>query len=244
MLSIAQAVVLPEIIVQAIAEKPELAAAFWGWASEQHYAAVVAQNRDHLLVFVKEQVDFGAVVEACRGYQVYAGAAGQPATYSLGTLCRALVVKYLYDWSYRRVEGEIRSQSLVRWFVGLGLREKTPDHLTVWRFEEWVKQQQRRLFFDETLKQIDAAFAEEQQATQIGDTFALASRAQEQSRTAMLRGACRRLLGCLVQVTPSGHAQVLIGVDPAALFGAKDERPEHFLEKSERDALDMGSAKV
>lgn len=242
MLSIAQAVVLPEIIVQAIAEKPELAAAFWGWASEQHYGAVVAQNRDHLLVFVKEQVDFGAVVEACRGYQVYAGAAGQPATYSLGTLCRALVVKYLYDWSYRRVEGEIRSQSLVRWFVGLGLREKTPDHLTLWRFEAWVKQQQRRLFFDETLKQIDAAFAEERQAVQIGDTFALASRAQEQSRTVMLRGACRRLLGYLAQVTPSGHAQVLMGVDPAALFGAKDERPEHFLDKPERDALELRTA--
>jgi len=152
------------------------------------------------------------------------------------------VVKYLYDWSYRQTEREIRSQSLVRWFVGLGLREKTPDHLTLWRFEAWVKQQQRRRFFDETLKQIDAAFAEEQQATQIGDTFALASRAQEQSRTVMLRGACRRLLGYLAQVTPSGHAQVLMGVDPAALFGAKDERPEHFLEKPERDALELCTA--
>ena len=53
---------------------------------------MVAQNRDHLLVFVKEQVDFNGVEKASGGYQVYAGAAGQPATYSIGTLCRALVV--------------------------------------------------------------------------------------------------------------------------------------------------------
>ena len=145
MRSIAQAVVLPEIIAQTIAEKPELETALWAWVSTQHYAAVVEQNRDHLLVFVKAQVDFSGVEKACGGYQVYAGAAGQPATYSVGTLCRALVVKYLNDWSYRQTEGEIRSQSLVRWFVGLGLQEATPDHLTLWRFEQWVKQRQRRL---------------------------------------------------------------------------------------------------
>jgi len=242
MKSIPQTVVLPEIIAQTIAEKPELAAALWAWVSEQHYAAVVEQNRDHLLVFVKERVDLSVLAKACAGYQVYAGAAGQPATYSVGTLCGALVVKYLNDWSYRQTEGEIRSQSLVRWFVGLNLQEKTPDHLTLWRFEQWVKQKQRRLFFEATLRQIDAAFAAEQQATQIGDTFALASRAHDQSRTAMLRGACRRLLGYLAQVTPTGHVQVVAGVDQAALFGAKDERPEHFLEKPEREALELRTA--
>lgn len=242
MRSIAQAVVLPEIIAQTIAEKPELETALWAWVSTQHYAAVVEQNRDHLLVFVKAQVDFSGVEKACGGYQVYAGAAGQPATYSVGTLCRALVVKYLNDWSYRQTEGEIRSQSLVRWFVGLGLQEATPDHLTLWRFEQWVKQRQRRLFFDATLRQIDVTFAEERQATQIGDTFALASRAQEQSRTMMLRGACRRLLGYLALVTPTGHVQVVSGVEQGTLLGAKDERPEHFLEKPERDALELRTA--
>ncbi|MFM6175388.1 MAG: transposase [Sphaerospermopsis kisseleviana] len=219
-----------------------MAAALWAWVSAQHYAAVVEQNREHLLVFVKEQVDFSAVEKACWGYQVYAGAAGQPATYSLGTLCGALVVKSLYNWSYRQTEGEIRSQSLLRWFVGLGLQEPTPDHLTLWRFAQWVKQQQRRLFFDETLKQIDAAFAEERQATQMGDTFALASRAHDQSRTTMLRGACRRLLGYLAPLTPRGHAQVLTRLDPETLFGAKDERPEQFLDKPERDALEIRTA--
>ena len=164
----------------------------------------------------------------------------------MSQLCRALVVKYLHDWSgapwARRTAAEIRSHSLVRWFVGYGLREATLDHVTLWRFEQWVKQHVPRLFFDETLRQIDQAHPSERVRTQLGDTFALVSRAREQSRTELLRDATRRLFGYLASVTPHGYARVVAGVAWADLFGQPTERPERFLDKPDRDALEIRTA--
>ena len=148
---------LPEVVISALQENPESEAALWAWVSGQHYATVVEQNRDHLLVFVQAQVDFTALAQACGGFYVYAGQRGQAPSYTVGQLCRALVVKYLHSWSHRRTAAEIRSNSLVRWFVGYGLQETTLDYVTLWRFERWVKQHVPRLFFDETLRQIDQA---------------------------------------------------------------------------------------
>lgn len=233
---------LPAAVILALGENPTIEVALWEWLSEQHYATVVAQNREHLLVFVQGQVDFTALEKGCAGYSLYDGQAGQAPTYTRGQLCRALVVKYLNHWSYRRTEVEMRSNSLVRWFVGYGLRETTLDHVTLWRFAEWVRQHAHRLFFDETLRQLDRALLEEQCQAQIGDTFALLSRAHEETRTQLLRNAGRRLLHYLALLTPVGHAQVVAGIEPGALFGTTQERPEHYLEKSERDALEIRTA--
>ncbi len=137
---------LPESVRFAVASNPASEAALWQWVSEQHYAAVVGQNREHLLVFVKEAVDFAPMEQACVGFHVYAGQAGQEPVYSIGQLCRALTVKYLNDWSYRQTESEIRSNSLVRWLVGYGLRDATLDHVTLWRFGQWVNRHAHRVF--------------------------------------------------------------------------------------------------
>lgn len=233
-------------VILALGGNPASEAAMWAWASAQHYATVVCQNRAHVLVFVTEQVDFSVLEKACAGYHLYGGQAGQAPTYTGGQLCRALVVKYLNHWSYRRTELEVRSNSLVRWFVGYGLQEATLDHVTLWRFAAWVKQHVRRVFFDETLKQIDRALPAEPKRDQIGDTFALASRAQEQTRTVMLRHASKQVLRHLAAVTAAGHALVVAGLAPSghptALFGEKQERPEQYLEKAERAALELRTA--
>lgn len=233
---------LPAAVIFAVGENPAIEAELWAWASAQHYAIVVEQNRDDLLVFVQGQVDFTALEKACALYHIYSGHAGQAPTYTIGQLCRALVVKYLHDWSYRRTAAEVRGNSLVRWFVGYGLQEETPDYITLWRFEKWVMTHAQRRFFDETLGQIDQALPEERERAQIGDTFALISRAHEETRTQLLRNAGRRLLNYLAALTPNGHAQVVAAVDVAALFGTAHERPERYLEKSERDALELRTA--
>ena len=58
---------LPESVRLALRANPESEVALWQWVSEQHYAAVVEQNREHLLVFVKEAVDFAPMEQACVG---------------------------------------------------------------------------------------------------------------------------------------------------------------------------------
>lgn len=235
---------LPASVISALEENEEMAAALWTWVDAHHAKRLVAQNRTHLLVFVNEQVTFAPLEAACWGYQVYCGGQGQAATYSIGQLCRALVVKYLYHWSYRRVEQELRSNNLVRWFVGCGLCEATPDHVTLWRFAQWVQRHAPRVFFDETLKQLYAARPEQRSQAQIGDTFALVSRAKEQSRMELLRTACRRLLAYLAAVTASGEVTVRAGLDLAALFGAGHECPERLLEKTERDTREVRTARA
>lgn len=217
-------------------------AALWAWVNEQYAATVVAQNRAHVLVFVQAQVAFSALEKACAPFHAYAGQRGQAPHYHVGQLCRALLVKYLHGWSYRQTEREIRGHSLVRWFVGYALTDATLDHLTLWRFEQWVKQQHARLFFDEILKQIDQAHPTEVARPQIGDTFALVSRACEQSRTALLRKAAHALLNYLAAVTPTGHAALLADCTVGDLFGHAHEPPEYYLTKVERDALEIRTA--
>ncbi len=152
------------------------------------------------------------------------------------------MAQYLHGWSYRQTAVAVQGNSLVRCFVGYGLQDETPDHSTLWRFAQWVRQHARRRFFDETLGQIDQALPAERERAQIGDTFALLSRAHEETRTQLLRNASRRLLHYLAMLTPSGHTQVVAGADLAALFGTAHERPERYLEKSERDALEIRTA--
>ena len=217
---------------------------FWRVVSEAHYAELVAQNRDHLLVFVDGQIDFSELVAACAAYRAYAGERGQEETHTVKQLCRAVVAKAVKGWSYRTAEEEIRSNELVRWFVGYDLHEPTPDHMTLWRFESWVKAHQPRLFFDGVLRAIDEAFPEEAQQAQIGDTFAMASRAREQSRTELMRMAAAKVLHHLEVATPAAYAQLLGQVDGVGLFGTEEEKPERFLEKAERDALELRTGRA
>lgn len=125
---------LPESVRLALSANSESEEALWQWVSAQHYGAIVEQNREHLLVFVNAGVDFAPLEQACAGFHVYAGQAGQEPVYSSGQLCRALTVKYLNAWSYWQTESEMQSNSLVRWFVGYGLHDATLDHVTLWRY--------------------------------------------------------------------------------------------------------------
>ena len=214
----------------------------WQWFSEQHYAEQVSQNRNHLLVRIRQGFEVSKLVSACAGYRLYAGKRGQAASYALGLLGWALLLKHLMGWSYRVTCCEIHSHSLYRWFVGYRLDEAVFSYVTLQRFAVYVETHCPRRYFDEILNQIDEDYPDDAQAAQVGDTFALVSRATEQSRTELLRTSCRRLLGYLQQVQPELHAKVLGLLNQEQLFGRADERAEFLLDKSERDACELRTA--
>lgn len=85
---------------------------------------------------------------------------------------RALLIRYLYNLSYRQTEEWIDCHLLAKWFVGYGLFESPPDHTTLQRFELWVLEHRPHLFFNEILRQVDALCPEDRRRTQIVDTFA------------------------------------------------------------------------
>jgi len=234
---------LPEEIRSVLAANPEQAEKFWEWVSQVHYAQVVAQaGKAQPLVAIKARFDFAAIESVCAAYRRYAGGRGVDATHSVRQLCYGVVVKAFYNWSYAKTAQEVRSNSLLRWFVGYRLDQETFAPVTLWRFEAWLKESHPRLLFTEVLKQIDEDFPDDAQAAQVGDTFALVSRAREQSRTELLRDASRRLLRALEQVAPQEHQRVLMQMTLDALFGTATDQREWGMNKAERDAREERTA--
>lgn len=217
-------------------------AGVWHWFSEQYYAQQLADNGETLVVRIRQRFELSPVSAACQAYRQYGGKRGQAASYGLSTLCWALLLKYLMGWSYRATCREIGSNPLYRWFVGYRLDERVFSYVTLQRFAVYVETTCPRGYFDAILSQIDEDFPADAQAAQVGDTFALLSRATTQSRTELLRASCRRLLGYLNQVQPELHTEVLTRLDPEQLFGRADERAEFLLDKNERDARELRTA--
>jgi len=215
----------------------------WAWASQQYYAELAAQSPDHLLVRIGARFDFAGLEAAYGAYRRYAGVRGQAATHTIGQLCRGLLVKHLYSWSFREAAKQIRTNGLVRGFVGYGLQERTLSHATLHRFAEWVEQQDGgRLLFSEVLRQIDEDFAAEALKVQYGDTFGMEAAARKQTRTELLRSASRHVLRTLTAALPDAAAAVLATLDEAALFGAADEVRETLLAQAERCAREEATA--
>lgn len=240
MRSIAQ---LPEEMRKLLEDKPEQEAALWEWVSQQHYQQVVEQSgEDHLLVQLRQRIDLSALEQAAGEYRLYSGQQGVEATHTIEQLCWGVLAKVTQDWSYEKTATEVRSNSLMRWFVGYGLGERTFSDTTLWRFDDWLRERHPRLLFNETLKVIDQDFPDQVAATQIGDTFALLTRARAQSHTELLRNACQRMLGYLKQVTAEGYQQLAAKIDLTQLFGKEGEPREWWLKPAERTQLEERTA--
>ncbi|MFQ5596148.1 MAG: transposase [Anaerolineae bacterium] len=203
------------------------------WFSDYVYTQLLKRAQDELLARLHPLLDFTAVETACAGYHHTAGP-GAPPTHPVPRLVRALLVRYLFDWSYRQLEFQIRFNLLVKWFVGYAIFAAGPDHTTLERFEVWVEEHQHRTYFDAILHQIDADFPEERDKPQIGDTFAMQANAAKESLVRLIRHACQRLLSALAAVDPEAHARVTARLDHAALFGTSDEPSEYRLDQAGR----------
>jgi hypothetical protein len=121
---------------------------FWSRLLAALSAQVLARAvpRNHYLVELAQQLDWRPLEQACAAYQHTAGP-GSPATHTVPRLVRALVLKHLRQLSLRELEAEIRTNLVVKWFVGYGLFEVSPDHSTLEHFEQWVIAHETRTFF-------------------------------------------------------------------------------------------------
>lgn len=226
-------------VINELEKNPESA---WRWFSERYYAQQAEQTGDELLVRVGQRFRLEKIIAACQGYRLYGGQRGQEATYEIAILCWALLLKYLLRLSYRKSCQEIRNNPQARSFVGYRLDQATLSYVTLQRFEVWVMENQPRTLFSEVLAQIDEDFPAEASKAQVGDTFALLANVAAQSRTVMLRDACRRLLHYLQQVHPATYDNVIAQLKPEELFGKAGELAEYRMDKVQRDALEFQTA--
>lgn len=210
--------------------------------SSQVYEQIISRNRDHLLVRLGERFDFSQIERLCQPYRRYAGHRGVEATYAIGHLVRALVVKRLYNWSYRKTAERMETDMLVRWFTGFDLHEPTPNYSTLQRFETWVSEHEPRVFFTDLLKQIDLDFPEEKMATQIGDTFAMQARIADCSLTQLLRDTVQRLWGAFEIATRNQVDMEALTPLLQAIMGEENEKPPFLLSPEERDERTLVTA--
>lgn len=201
------------------------------WFSERLYAQIVKKAARHLLVRMQEGMDLSQIEQACQRFHHQAGP-GAKATHTVARLVRAVLVKYVYNLSLRETEERIQHDLLVKWYVGYGVFEEVLDHSSLERFEQWVNRECHRVFFDEVLKQIDAAFPEESSgAVQIGDTFAMEANAAQEGIVDLLRHTSQCLLREVKAGAPEQYSQLQKEVEMNLLFGPDDEEAYHLSEE-------------
>ncbi len=222
--------ILPQFLKVIVTEN---ASTLRSWFSKGLFEQITRYAGRHLLVRLKDKLDINSIVEACKNYYHQSGP-GTTAKYTIEQLVRALLVKYLYNWSLRETEERLRHDLVVKWFVGCGVFDEVMDHSTLERFEQWVNEQQHRLFFDEVLKQIDADFPEERGGVQIGDTFAMKANAASEGIVSLLRHTSRCLLAEIERGAVQESERILKQLDQDSLFGAGEESWEYLQVETNR----------
>jgi transposase len=205
------------------------------WVSRCVYAHLLSKYRHHWLVQFQQVIDLAPIEQGCAAFHKGSGR-GSAVNHPVPRLVRALLVRYLFNLSYRQTEEWIECHLLAKWFVGYGLFESPPDHTTLQRFELWVLEHRPHLFFDEILHQIDALGPEDRRRTQLVDTYAMLARGARTTLIELIRDACRKLLGELGEVDPARLEALLAALDPEALFGAPGDKPSKALKPAERAA--------
>lgn len=203
------------------------------WFTQYIFDRLLSDNHHNPLLQLQKRLDFSALEQACAPFHHSAATRGRPVAHSVPRLLRAIFIKYWYDLSLRDLEERLRNDMLVRWFVGYGLHQATPDHTTLQRFEAYLYREHPSLFFDSLLKQIDATFDDGHDKIQIGDTFALRANAALETLLQRLRHASYLLLQEWQAADPQGYATVYPQLDNQALFGLKTERRDFLLSREE-----------
>ena len=224
--------ILPDSLKNVLALFAEV---FETWASEQLYTQFVTSHRHHLLVKLNERLDLSGMEAACGGYYHGSGP-GKPVHHGVKRLVRAVLVRYLYGYSLRETEQAINANLFIKWYVGYGVFERGPDHSTLEDFELWLLCKQKRLLFDEVLRQVDQTFPAERTKAQVGDTYAMEANAAIENLTPRLRHASQQLLEAYRNSGLLDSQNVLSGYNWLALFGPPNEADEGFLEKCKRQA--------
>lgn len=202
------------------------------WFSAYLMDLVVKQQADHHLVKFNQTFDFSRLVELYADYRPKS-TRGSGIDHTTEQLARAVYIKYHYVYSYRQTEESIKNNLLVRWFVGYGLHQNTPDHSTIHNFESWIREHHPDSFHLELMHQIDARLPEDQKTAQIGDTFATNAHAQVKFLPDLLRDTCQKILHHVLLHDEPLHKQLCAKVDKEALFGQEGEKLTPFLSEKQ-----------
>lgn len=98
---------------------------------EPIYAQTVPQ--DHFLRKLNIVVDFSFVNELCK--DLYCPDNGRP-SWEPQLLFKALFLQFLYNLNDYTVEDEINDRMSFKYFLGLPVNEKGPDHSTLFKFRD------------------------------------------------------------------------------------------------------------
>lgn len=214
------------VILQSWSVVLQLVSAVW-------YERQLTRYRNHWLVQLHRIADLTPLEQACASFHANNGL-GAPVIHPAPRLVRALLVKYLHNFSLRQTEEQIDNNILIKWFVGYGLFETPLDHSTLDRFELWLFRHHPRLFFDEVIRLIDRLCPEDRRRLQVVDTFALHARAANTYLIELLRELCRHILCRLAEIDPDRHLALLAQLNLIALFGAPGEKITPALTAQER----------
>jgi len=88
--------------------------------------------KDHLLHRMNDLIDFSFIDTETREFYSDIGRPG----WSPVMLLKCSLVAFLYDISDRQLEDQINFHMVFKWFVGLDLDQKAPDHSTMTRFRD------------------------------------------------------------------------------------------------------------
>ncbi len=183
---------------------------------------------------LNQLVDFAPLEEACRDYHKLNGL-GSPVIHTVPRLLRVLLLRFFYGKSLRETADFIHLNMLAKWFAGYGLAYFGLSHTTIHDFETYLIKNHPRLFFDTVLRQILAAFPEQRQMTQLGDTFAMLANAQRETVIGRLRHAAARLLLIIHSYDAASFQTVVANLVLPTLVGDKQEKQEFLLTDLEKN---------
>ena len=121
------------------------------------YREIIPQ--DHFLVKLKELVPWERFTQQLIRYYRGGGEVGRP-PYDPAVILRMLLVAYLYDLSERQVEEMVNYHLPMKYFVGLAVNERAPDHSTLTAFKGRVERNGHVAAFQQMLGEIIAVAGE------------------------------------------------------------------------------------
>lgn len=117
------------------------------------YEQVIPKN--HFLVKAKEIIDWEVFSrKLLKWYRISESRGGGNIPYDPALLLRMLFLSYLYNISERQIEERVTFDLTFKYFVGLGVDEKAPDHSTLTYFKERLLLGGGKSAFDELLREI------------------------------------------------------------------------------------------
>lgn len=115
------------------------------------YEQIIPQ--DHFLRLLKQEVDWERFTDKLIKLYKGEGVVGRP-PFDPALVLKVELIAYLYNLSERQVEAYVNENLPAKYFVGLAVNQKAPDHSTLTIFRERLLQRGKQKVFEELLEEI------------------------------------------------------------------------------------------